>query len=212
MPTSDPHVRALVGLDLVAAGRPGLTVLEARRTVVVISRSRRPDREIFLDRCAADDVPVIVRPSGGGAVVLSPGVVVANLVTDRSAGHSMPDDCFRCFGACAVASLGALGVTGITMRGVCDLCLGQRKVAGTALRLWRGLVLYQLSLLVDPDPGLPERYLPHPSREPDYRRGRGHGEFLTSLAEVGCNIAAGEIETALRKSFLPFVSGRFPQY
>lgn len=207
VPTSDPHLRALAGLDLVAAGRPGLTVLEARRTVVVISRSRRPDREIHLDRCAIDDVPVVVRPSGGGAVVLSPGIVVANLVATQSAGLTTADVCFRRFGGCAADGLGALGVMGITIRGVSDLCLGERKVAGTALRLWRGLVLYQLSLLVDPDLGLFERYLPQPSREPGYRRGRGHEEFVTSLAQAGSAVASAEVEAALRDCFLPFVTG-----
>lgn len=139
--------------------------------------------------------------------MLSPGVVVVNLVATRSAGLSTPDVCFRRFGGCAAHSLGALGVMGITMRGVSDLCLGERKVAGTALRVWRGLVLYQLCLLVDSDLGLFERYLPQPSREPAYRRGRGHQEFVTSLAQAGCAVASAEVETALLDCYLPFIKG-----
>ena len=30
-----------------------------------------------------------------------------------------------------------------------------------------------------------ERYLRHPSKEPDYRAGRSHSEFVTSLQENG---------------------------
>ena len=37
-----------------------------------------------------------------------------------------------------------------------------------------------------------ERYLRHPSKEPDYRGGKGHGEFVTDLESVlgACDLVA----------------------
>jgi lipoate-protein ligase A len=48
----------------------------------------------------------------------------------------------------------------------------------------RDFVLYLGSVLVNPDyPGI-ERYLAHPSREPEYRAGRTHRDFIAGLAEL----------------------------
>ena len=62
-----------------------------------------------------------------------------------------------------------------------DVAIDDLKVLGSSLYANREVALYQGSLLVDPDLDRIARYLPHPSREPDYRRGRSHAEFLTSL-------------------------------
>ena len=164
---------------------------------MVVSRSRVPEREIFLERCAADRVPVVVRPSGGGAVVLAPGVVAASAVLPADPAARFPEPYFRrCCGAVA-AALGALGVPDLEMRGTSDLCLGDRKVAGSSLRLAGGRVLFQVSVLVDPDLGLLDRYLRHPSREPVYRAGRGHAAFVTSLRRAGYTAGVEEVVAAL---------------
>jgi lipoate-protein ligase A len=44
--------------------------------------------------------------------------------------------------------------------------------------------LYLASVLVTPDLEEIGRYLPHPSKEPDYRGGRHHGDFLVGLREL----------------------------
>ncbi len=191
------HARSLAGLDLAGARPPVVRAEAAREVVVVVSRSRSPEREIFLERCAADRVPVVVRPSGGGAVVLAPGVVAASAVLPARPDVRFPEPYFRrCCGAVA-AALAAVGVPGVAMRGTSDLCLGDRKVAGSSLRLAGGSVLFQVSVLVDPDLGLLDRYLRHPSREPEYRAGRSHREFVTSLRLAGCAAAAGDVVAAL---------------
>jgi lipoate-protein ligase A len=198
LPPSD-HARSLAGIDLAGVRPPFVRAEAAREVVVVVSRSRSPEREIFVERCAADHVPVVVRPSGGGAVVLAPGVVAASAVLAADPGARFPEPYFRrCCGAVAEA-LAALGVAGVEMRGISDLCLGDRKVAGSSLRLAGGRVLFQVSVLVDPDLGLLDRYLRHPSREPAYRAGRGHREFVTSLRLAGSAASTGAVVAALEE-------------
>jgi lipoate---protein ligase len=192
------HARSLAGVDLVAAAPPVLRVEEAREVVVVLSRSRDPAREVDLERCRADAVPVLVRPSGGGAVVLAPGVLAASLLAGSTAGGLFPDPYFRRFSTALARALADCGVAGVVQRGVSDLCLGERKIAGSSLRLWRGRALYQVSLLVRPDLDLLPRYLREPGRAPAYRRGRPHLEFVTSLREAGFSASLADVAAAVR--------------
>jgi lipoate-protein ligase A len=85
------------------------------------------------------------------------------------------------------------------MRGVSDLCNGDRKLAGSSLRLWAGRVLYQVSVLVDVDVSLIERYLALPSRQPDYRAGRSHRDFVVTLRELGCGVSREEAAASLHR-------------
>ncbi len=196
-----PHALALAGVDLPLAQPPVLRVMPAQEVVVVLPRSRNPEREVHLAACKRDRVPVVVRPSGGGAVVLSPGVVTVSLLALSDLPGLLPEPHFARLGDVARRALQACGVTCVTQRGVSDLCLDDRKIAGSALRLWGRRVLYQLSLLVDPDLALMGRYLPLPSRQPAYRRDRPHQEFVTSLRRAGYRASVEEIAAALRDAF-----------
>jgi lipoate-protein ligase A len=92
------------------------------------------------------------------------------------------------------------GAVGLEIRGISDLALGERKVAGSSLRLWKGWVLFQVSVLVDVDVRLLERYLRAPSREPRYRRGRPHREFVVTLRGAGLPVACARVVEVLREA------------
>jgi lipoate-protein ligase A len=187
-------------VDLVPAVAPVVRVEEAREVVVVLSRSRDPEREVYLGRCREDGVPVIVRPSGGGAVVLAPGVVAASLVAPADPRARFPEPYFRRYCGVVAEALTRCGAVGLEIRGISDLALGERKVAGSSLRLWKGWVLFQVSVLVDVDVRLLERYLRAPSREPRYRRGRPHREFVVTLRAAGLPVACARVVEALREA------------
>jgi lipoate-protein ligase A len=91
-------------------------------------------------------------------------------------------------------------------RGLSDITYGDKKVGGTSLFRSRNYSLYQASLLVDSQLPLINKYLCHPSREPDYRRGRSHAEFLGSLSEVIAGSKAEEVAAKL-SIFLPEILG-----
>jgi len=192
------HAVSLAGLDLVAAEPPVVRTEIARELVVVVSRGRDAAREIFLDRCRKDAVPVLVRPTGGGAVVLGPGVVVGSALQVATGGCQFAEPYFGVFCGAVVEVLAECGVAGAARRGTSDVCVGDRKVAGCSLRLWRGRVLFQVSLLVDLDLGLLGRYLRAPTREPAYRRQRPHREFVTTMRSAGSHASCEEVATALQ--------------
>jgi lipoate-protein ligase A len=197
LPAPSAHALALAGVPL-ADGRPPLVAaLVAGEVVVVVSRSRDAGREVRLDACRRDGIPVVQRPSGGGAVVLAPGVAVASALHAADVDRLLPDRYFAHFCAAVAGALTACGVVGVARRGTSDLALGDRKVAGTSLRVWRGRVLFQASVLVDPDLSLLERYLEEPWLAPAYRGGRRHRDFVTSLAAAGHAVAADTVAAAM---------------
>lgn len=190
--------------DLLARAQGGqgplVRVWEPREPAVVLGRSNRAEREAHLDACAADGVPVLRRRGGGGAVVLAPGCLVASFARAVSrplaVGTHMEEAVELLRRAVATA-----GGVGLNPAGTGDLCHGDRKVAGSSAFAGRGAFFYQASLLVDLDLALVDRYLRHPSREPAYRRGRPHREFLTTLRRAGCRkpleALARDLEAAL---------------
>lgn len=164
---------------------------------IVLGNSQEPDRELNVTSVLRDGIPVHKRISGGGAVLLSPGCVCLALRFRKRKSLSIPD--YFALGSSLIveAARDRLGLE-LFLRGTSDLACstadGEKKVAGSALYMPRDFVLYLVSILVAPDLGQIEAYLAHPSKEPDYRGGRGHGAFLAGLAALsGRDLAPREV-------------------
>ncbi len=88
------------------------------------------------------------------------------------------------FDSCTRWLIGGLeqtGVPGVTMDGISDLVIKNRKIGGTCFYRSKGFAYYSASILVAVDPDLMAAYLFHPPREPEYRQKRDHADFVTSL-------------------------------
>ncbi len=164
-----------------ATGRPVVAVRPASRVEIVLGRGSRPEVELVLPTVRSDGVPVRRRPGGGCAVVLDPGNLLVAVVLPVP-GIGGVRTWFDRVTGWMVEALAACGVDGIRRRGSSDLALGERKVSGSALHRSRGIVHYSATLLVAPRVDLAERWLRHPPREPAWRRGRPHREFMGGLA------------------------------
>lgn len=178
-----------------ATGRPGLDVYRYPRTAVVIGRGGKAGIELKSDAIARDRTPLLRRRGGGCAVVLDPGNLVLSLALPLP-GVGGIRGAFDRISAWMLEILDRSGVPGVERRGVSDLVLGERKIGGSCIWRTRGLLYYSTTILVDPDTDLMDRYLRHPPREPDYRRGRDHRAFTTNLREAGL---AGDPETLRRR-------------
>lgn len=158
-----------------------------------------PPTDVDLALCSASGVPVYRRRGGGGAVVLSPGNLVITACYDG--GRRMfATQWIQPIAEAIAQALVAVGVAGTQVRGLGDVALSDRKLLGSSLYANRRVVLYQGSLLVDPDLDLINRLLPHPSKEPEYRAGRSHLDFVTSLARVGYAGGMDPLKEALAQS------------
>ena len=67
------------------------------------------------------------------------------------------------------------------IRDRCDLAIGDLKFSGNALRCKRNFFLYHGTVLYDFPLDRISRYLQTPPRQPDYRRGRSHQEFVRNF-------------------------------
>ncbi len=171
--------------DLIAAarrdGRARVRVYRLMSSVVVLGSGSRPEREVNVDTCNADRVPILRRRGGGCAVLVDPGNVIVSVVAGGLPfGHHQRH--FDTLTDWLIGGMDRIGVPGIEQAGICDYVLRQRKIGGACLHRSRDLLYYSTTLLVDPDRAAVMRYLMHPPREPDYRRGRSHADFMGSLA------------------------------
>jgi lipoate-protein ligase A len=167
--------------------------------MVVLGRGSKAEVELDLDACERDQIPVFRRRGGGCAVVLDPGNVIVSVV-HPIAGIGGNQAHFDRISRWLIGGLDRIGFPGIRQEGISDLVLDDRKIAGSSLYRPRGLLYYSASLLVRPDLKLIERYLAHPPREPEYRRGRPHAEFVRALVAGSSSLSAEDVEGDLRET------------
>jgi lipoate-protein ligase A len=183
-------------LDAVEAGEspPLLWFWESSGPFVVLGYGQRAAAEADLDACGRDGVPVLRRCSGGGAVVQGPGclnygVAVPIEPDGPTASITGTNDWVMERQRRAIEAAAGRPVA---RRGDTDLAVGDRKFSGNAQRRKRRALLFHGTLLLAFDLDTLARWLRFPSLQPDYRAGRGHGEFVANLG-----IAAAQAKTAL---------------
>ncbi len=166
------------------AARPTetLRLWEPAEPMVVVGRSSRVDEEVEREFCRGRRIPVLRRSSGGAAVVSGPGCLMYALVLsyERRPALRMLDQAHRFVLGRIASSLRPL-VPEVACRGTSDLVTGRRKFSGNSVRCKRTHFLYHGTLLYDFPLELIARCLKMPPRQPDYRDGRGHREFVANL-------------------------------
>ncbi len=125
------------------------------------------------------------RYGGGGAVVLHPGCVVLSLgiwVKDYYQNQRY----FCALNKAVIKHLASFwpSLGELQQNGISDIAYRGKKIAGTSLFRSRNYLLYQASILIEDRLDLIDRYLKHPSREPEYRQGKSHRQFLSCLNQI----------------------------
>jgi lipoate---protein ligase len=187
-------------------GVPAWRLYEPREVSVVLGAGRRGKGDTVDAALADAGVPLLSRKGGGGTVVLSPGMVVLAVVTQVDSPYRNREYALEINGWIREA-LASLGVHGIEDRGISDLALGDVKIVGTSVFRRRLILFYQASILVSNDLALFARYLAYPSTVPDYRAGRSHDAFCTSLRRAGHAVDVPAVIAALE----PIVAARLPR-
>lgn len=197
---SAPSVAANLALDEAAARSAWATGLRRLRfwwggpPAVVIGSSERPDQVADCEACARLGVDVVKRFTGGGSVLQTGGVLNYSLVTPAPASLD-PRIGFRPAIDLICAILASFGVAGRS-EGTSDVAVGGRKISGNAqARKWKALVVHG-TLLADFEFDLAGAVLKHPPREPAYRLGRSHRDFLVTLRALGVKADRAAIERA----------------
>src|SRR5437660_3329384 len=206
-------------LDWCDAG-DGLEMLrfwEPRQYFVVVGDSNRVEREVNVEACRELGIPILRRCSGGGTVLQGPGCLNYSLILrmdsypalqtvtstnrfvmerNRAALEPLLTRSSRLKEALTSNSSLRTPHSALSVRGHTDLVLEDRKFSGNAQRRKRHAVLFHGSFLLDFDIALIERVLRMPSKQPDYRRSRSHGEIL-----MNWNVSAKAVKAALRQAW-----------
>ncbi len=153
-----------------------------RTTAIIVGRSSQVAQEVNVEQAKRLGIPIIRRASGGASVVLGTGCVAYSLILSYAQRPELRliDEAHQLVMRHMHTALCRLNPL-ITMDGTCDLVLGDRKINGNSLRCRRAFLLYHGTILVDMDLRLIDQVLKHPPREPDYRHGRRHIDFLSNL-------------------------------
>ncbi|MGC8864660.1 MAG: lipoyl protein ligase domain-containing protein [Bacteroidales bacterium] len=189
--------KKLIETDVV----PAAFLWQPDEVYVVLGRSNQPDDSVFLERLEEDGVVLLKRPSGGETVVLTPRMLVIACTWPLDTSNSSTE-IFRLSNQIVMKVLDDLGVEGLNQKGISDISLGDLKIAGSAMHRARDRWFYHAVLNVGEPTGTISWYLKHPRREPDYRKGRPHNLFVTSLWEAGYPLTMEELLLKLSEAYL----------
>jgi lipoate-protein ligase A len=159
-----------------------LRIWELERPAVIFGRSSRVHEEVNVEECRRQGIEIVRRPSGGAAIVAGPGCLMYSLVLSYSARPELRYlDHAHAFVLGRLAEALARHVTGVTHCGTSDLALAGRKFSGNSMRAKRDWFLYHGTLLYAFELPRIAALLKTTPRQPDYRSGRSHDEFVANL-------------------------------
>jgi lipoate---protein ligase len=171
---------------------------EPREAFVVLGYANQAAAEVNLEACEAEKIPVLRRCTGGGTVLQAPGSLNYSLILrirEDSPLHTITGtNTFvmrRHQGA-----LGELLNGPVAVRGHTDLALKELKFSGNAQRRKRKYLIFHGTFLLQADLSLIGRMLRMPSKQPDYRQDRAHGDFLMNV-----NLTPKILKEVLRKAW-----------
>ncbi|MBN2829568.1 MAG: hypothetical protein JXR56_04540 [Candidatus Cloacimonetes bacterium] len=189
----------LPDIELLEQNVLGLTchIWHPDRTYAVLGASNKAETSLKLSNLKKDEVVVMQRPSGGEAVLLTPNTLTISFLY-RGEEKVIPKKFFYEMNTLIIEALLAIGVANLSIRGISDICIGEKKILGCAIYRTGDGIFYQSVLNVAENPELFSRYLKHPEREPDYRKGRDHREFVTSLRAEGLELDIDIIQEEIK--------------
>ncbi len=159
----------------------------------------------MVEQVAEDGVKVIKRATGGESVLLSPKMVVFS-TKFKKRWEIKNREYFNQINSALIAQLSKLKIEGIAPRGISDLSIWDRKIMGSSMSFSQGELFYHAVLNVEERGELISRYLKHPSKEPQYREGRTHCDFITSLYSEGySHIGYPQLKSAIEEALANFL-------
>lgn len=167
-----------------------LRLWELDEPAAILGRGSRWNEEVNVSACRGASVPVLRRCSGGAAIIGGPGCLFYSVVLNRSLRPELNsiDGAHQFVLSRLDRALKAQGVLS-QLAGTSDVAIatdeGMKKVSGNSLRLRRDYLLYHGTVLYAADLSFVQRLLRTPPRQPDYRQGRAHEQFICNIAVDG---------------------------
>ncbi len=160
-----------------------LRIWEPTEYFVVLGYANKVDLEVNSGACREKKVPILRRCSGGGTVLQGPGSINYSLILnweDNGRLQTITQANQFIMGRHRDLLKPYLN-SSVSIEGHTDLVIGERKFSGNAQRRKKKFLLFHGTFLLDFKLELIEQLLCMPSKEPCYREGRTHLDFLMNL-------------------------------
>ncbi len=169
-------------------------------TYIVLGASNKPEDSLFTEKVKQDNIIVMKRLSGGQTVMLTPNnMIIAVVFPDVNTLQAK--NVFYNINTLIISALEESGINDLSLMGISDITLSGKKILGSAIYRNKDKLLYHAVLNLSEPASTYEKYLKHPSKEPDYRNGRKHIDFVTSLKDSGYTVTYNNLESVLSHFF-----------
>lgn len=162
---------------------PSFMIWEPAGTVVVLGASNSLEDSIVTDNLGKYNARIIKRRSGGQSVVLTGKTLVISIKLKRD--KRSPFLYFKTLTGLIIEGLISSGILYPEVNGTSDITLNGKKISGSSIYRNRDFLLFHAVINISEPVSTFDELLKHPVREPDYRKGRKHSEFITSIKEEG---------------------------
>ncbi len=155
---------------------------EAEKFFVVLGKISKLEDDAEVSQVQKDGVEVIRRPSGGGTVLQGPGCLNYSLILSYEKNPLLKNikKSYEIILNKICLALEKIDVKA-NFEPVSDIMVGGRKFSGNAQARKRKYMLHHGTILYDFPIDMVEKYIAMPKKEPPYRKGRPHRDFLTNV-------------------------------
>ena len=176
------------------------------KTYIILGRSNRiVEDSVHIENARKNGVEIYKRPSGGEAVILSPKTLVTSIklpLKNTLNTHHY----FKVINSSIIEALSALGIKDLGNKGISDISIGIKKILGSSIYRKHQTLFYHAVLNISEPIAHISLYLKHPKKEPDYRLGRTHDEFVTSLSIEGYKFSFSELSEQIEQSMFKLIT------
>lgn len=185
----------LPDINILDENQPDLkfNVWQPDKIYLILGQSNTIGESLNNEQVEKDEVAVYKRPSGGQTVILTANTLVIS-TTITAIKFVNPDIYFKTINNLIISILQNAGIKNLLLKGISDIAIGEKKIMGSAIYRNHQKVFYHSVLNVAEKTDLMEKYIKHPVKEPDYRLGRPHANFVTSIRAEGYNFDVNEIK------------------
>ena len=184
---------------------PEVLIWQEPQLAAALGISQNAATELQLPALLQDNIRIVRRQSGGGAVILSPEVLCFEVIAPLGTTENLSiRESFRVYTQPLCRILKRHGLNA-SSSGISDITVitgnTPRKIAGCAqLRKKKAMVIHA-SILINLNKTLLEKYLRFPSDVPQYRQNRSHTDFCLNLSEVIPDLTPQQLSTELQSEF-----------
>ncbi len=141
--TTDPHVNLAAEEYFLKQKKGSYFILWRNASSVIVGRNQNTYAEIDIPYAEENNIPVVRRLTGGGAVFHDLGNLNYTFI-EENASHKFGD--YASFSAPIIEALKSLNIDA-TLSGRNDICIGDKKISGNAQTMHKGRMLHHGTLL-----------------------------------------------------------------